>query len=308
MGVKFFEAINSVLSQSLRDICRVYRLSEDEAVEKIREYLVKNSREYWSDSPSLRYDDPLCRMAYLYAYVSAHANLVDNAFYLFPELKRFVLDKMRKEGMIRVCSFGGGPGSELLGFVKFIEREAKPGDRLDIYFVLIDKVREWDESWHALVNGLEQDYEAAYGSSRRDWPVLVHRSFLPLDLTSVEEFKSFPSRFRDVDVYVLNYTVSELVAHREEFFKVFALVVERAESPAYFLFIDRNQPEVVEAIQDCIKCAGLVECGHTTQNTNMDLDEQKTDLGKWYILMGRNPKLTWNAYFVLAEVVEPIPF
>jgi hypothetical protein len=308
MPISFFRTLNSVLTQAIANICRVYRIDESDAVSQARQYLIENSAAYYSDTPDLRYDEPLCRIVYLYAYVGAHANLVDNAFYKYQELHNLVMNRLQNDGTLHVCSLGGGPGSELLGFVKFIERERGTNDRVDISFSLIDNVTHWDETWHALINGLENTFEASYGSSRRNWPIVVHRSFLPLDLTRIDEFQHFPARFNEVQIYVLNHTVSELICHSDEFKEVFDAIVERAAEEALFLFIDRNQGEVRDLIDELITTNGLAALGTYQEQTNMDIDEQKTDLGKWYYLMERDPKLTWNAFFALAQKPISIPF
>ncbi len=303
MPINFFQTLNAVLTQGISNICNVYRISETDAVERARHYLADNTMQYYSDNTRLQYNDPLCRIAYLYAYVGAHANLTDNAFYKFPDLRQFVINQIHSSGELHVCSFGGGPGSELLGFVKFIQRVRDEDDTIDIHFTLIDQIPEWDETWQALVNGLQETFKSTYGPSRRHWPIVVHRSFLPLDLTQVRDFQSFPSRFNEVQLYVLNHTISELLVRRNEFKEVFNYVVARASTGAYFLFIDRNQNEVVDFARELATHDELEFQGIEFEQTNMDLDEQKQDLGNWYILMERSPKITWNAFYALAHKV-----
>lgn len=304
MGVRFFKILDYVLRQGIANICRVRRISEDQAIIEAREYLMANSAEYYRDDPCLQYNDPFCRIAYLYAYVGAHANLMDNAFYVFPELRDFVRQLVHNSGSLTVCSLGGGPGAELLGFVKFIERERESNDLVDLSFVLIDNVPEWDETWYALVNGLEQAFKDTYGGVRRTWPVIVNRSFLSLDLTRADDFRQFIGRFGDVHIYVLNHTVSELMAHADRFAEVFEVIVDKASDGTYFLVIDRSQAEVSGLADRLLQSCGLVNLGAREEKKNMDGDEQKTDLGEWYLRMDRDPKLRWNAFYALAQKME----
>ena len=238
----------------------------------------------------------------MYAYVGAHSNLVDNAFYHFEPLFQLAQRKARSLGTLEVCSLGGGPGPELLGFVKFFNRMLNDKDRIDIRFSLIDKIPEWDESWQALVDGLEKTFVDQWGTSRRNWPIAVHRSFLSLDLLSLKEFGNFVTRFSQVEIFILNHTVSELMATFDAFQEVFHLLVQRASDNTYFLFIDRNQAAVFDAVRMLLQHQDLEMSGDPVfEQSNMDSDEQKTDLGIWYKRMGRDPKLTWNVFYTLAR-------
>lgn len=301
MGIKFFKTMNYVLFQGIADICRYYKIEENEAISKVKDYLKENSSAYYSDDPKLEYENPLCRIAYVYAYVAAHANLIDNAFYKFENLKDYIKNKIDNNGTLKVCSLGGGPGSELLGFVKFIERERKPDNCIDVNFSLIDNISEWDETWQALANGLDETFKLEYGSSRRDWPVIVHRSFLPLNLCKPDDFQQFIARFSDVDIYVLNHTVSELLGKIKEFKEVFNILVQRASNGAYFLFIDRDQTMVLDIVKQLLKTDDLVAYELYQEEKTMDWDEQKIDLGKWYEQIEWTPKLKWKAFYALAE-------
>jgi hypothetical protein len=233
----------------------------------------------------------------------AHANLIDNAFYKFPALEQFVVNQIRDVGELQVCSFGGGPGSELLGFVKFIERRRQNTSPIWLNFALIDKVCAWDESWQKLIDGLKSTFREHY-DSREQWPVAIERSFLSLDLTRIQDFQQFPVRFKDIQIYVLNYVISEIMSYAETFTLVLAHIVKLASEGAFFLFIDRNQREVVSVIRQIITSTGLRCIGTAMEQSFMDRDEQKADLGRWYHLFDRSPKVTWDAFFALAQKGE----
>lgn len=304
MTTNFFKTLNSVLSHGLEDICNTANISQEEAIERCRRFLAENSAQYFSENgnPQLKYPDPFCRWAYLYTYVAAHANLIDNALTYLPELYQFVIDCVHSSSRISVCSLGGGPGSELLGFVKFIDRHHNVSDQVDIQFLLVDRISQWDDSWHSMIRGLEETFRDQYGPNRRYWPVQISRSFLPLNLLDPETFWGFSARFRDTDIFVLNHVVSELLGNPDELQRVLDLVVERAGDCSYFLFIDRNQQQVVDLTHQLIsKSPDLYLQQHIDHRTNMDSDEEKKDLGSWYTLMKRDPKVRWNAFFTLAR-------
>lgn len=129
-----------------------------------------------------------------------------------------------------------------------------------------------------------------------------------LTLTQVLGFQHLVTRFNDVQLYVLNHTVSELKAYGAEFVEVFSSVVDRASGGAYFLFIDTNYPDVVGLIDQAIGASHLSVVDSQVEQTNLDEDEIKEHLGRWYRLMERDPKLQWNAVFKLARKPDEIPF
>ena len=301
MSMGLFRILDEVLTQATTSICRAFGINEDEAIHRTREYLGKNSAAYYADNSQLEYQDPLCRIAYLYSYVCAHANLVDNACCYLSNLQAFLRDKLDREATLNVCSLGGGPGSELLGLVKFIDRGQEPGKQVYVDFALVDSVREWDETWQALLRGIEATFSANYGQSPRNWPAIIQRSFLPLDLTRLEDFKHLPTRFQDIELFIFNHTLSELLSHRTTFEQVVCHLASLATHGTYFLIIDRHQQEVCELAHTVIYNAGLRPLEFRVEQTNMDFDEQVTDLGIWFDHMGRSPKLKWNAFFFLAQ-------
>lgn len=304
MPINFFTTINSVLDQAISDICRVQRISEANALERARQFLVDTSAQYYSEDPHVAYEDPLCRWAYLYTYVGAHANLLDNALCNLDPLQNFLLSKIHSSQSLSICSLGGGPGSELLGFVKFIERTKNPGDCINLQFSLIDRVPQWDDSWHALVNGLENTFKSNYGASRQNWPIIINHSFLPLDMLDVNCFGGFLSRFGSTELFVLNHVVSELLAHPNEFQTVFNTIVNLAPDNAFILIIDRNQGDVVTLCNRLIDENGeVIKVAEYSESRSMDPDEQKQNLGKWYQQMNHNPKLKWRAYYYLAQKI-----
>jgi len=304
MPINYFQTIDSVLTRGISEICSAFGASEDEAIQTAQRFLAQNSEQYYTENPEIEYQDPLCRWAYLYTYVGAHANLICNAITRFQPLKDLVQDKIQNLGRLNICSLGGGPGSELLGIVKYIERNCDLTKQIDLDFLLIDKTPEWDDSWYTLVNGLEEAFTQAYGNSRRDWPIILHRSFLPLDMLNQQSFSSYLSRFGGTELFILNHVVSELIAHQRDFAQVFDIIVSRAPDCAFFLFIDRNQTVVVDFINSLFdNNPELLAISNYTEQNSMDIDEEKRDLGRWYTTMGRAPKITWDAYYCLAQKI-----
>jgi hypothetical protein len=141
MSLSLFETIAAVLTEGIGEVCRADRIEEDEAINMLERFLRENSEEYYSDSPNLRYDSPLCRLAYIYAYVAAHANIVSRAVFNFSELRTLLDQRFESQGKLSICALGGGPGSELLGLAQYFYYHAQTIEGyVDLDFQLVDKV------------------------------------------------------------------------------------------------------------------------------------------------------------------------
>jgi hypothetical protein len=300
MPMKYFKVLQPVLSQTRDVICDVHGLSKDEAFKKAEEFVKENSQKWRLPDPAIKYEDPFCRMAYLYMNVAIHASLVENALFAFPTLKTMFLNKIDSSIDLRICALGGGPGAELLGVVRFIE-QLKLSRVAYLDFLLVDRIKEWDESWHALKQGVDQQLKIEYGTDRNKWPTSVSRSFLSLDLTSPRDFVNFATRFNGIDLFILCYVLSELKAFLAgEFATVLDFLVNRAAPQALFLFVDRDEREIRTGIQ------GLIE--NNAQLSLVDVKEDRgrlqddpADLGEWYINLPSLPRQKWLVFSALAQ-------
>ncbi len=300
MPIGHFKVLQSVLSQTRDVICDVYGLSKEEAFARAEAFIKDNSERWKLADPGINYGDPFCRMAYLYMNVAIHASLVEHAMRVYPQIGRLMREKARAGEELRVCALGGGPGSELLGLVRYAEsaREAESTTYVD--FVLVDLVKEWDESWHALKAGVDERLRQLYGNERRHWPVVTSRSFLALNATSPADFEHFATRFGGTDLFLVCYLVSELKASAAGFEAVLDLLAKRAKPGALFLFIDRNEREVRTTIQQMVERNPLLTLLDIKESRGR-LEENMSDLGEWYIHIPSLPRQKWLAFFALVE-------
>ncbi len=75
-SIRYFETVKRVLDRSLATVCSKRGLSEDAASDLLVKQLQTMSREWFSGkTPNIAYEDPMCRLAYLYCHVPANANL-----------------------------------------------------------------------------------------------------------------------------------------------------------------------------------------------------------------------------------------
>src|SRR5262245_60789046 len=108
-------SLRAVLSQTRNVICDNYGITEAEALERTQRFIRDNSEKWRVEDPSINYNDPFCRMAYLYMNVAVHATLVEQAFSSYPDIKLLIENRVTSGSDLQICVLGGGPGSELLG-------------------------------------------------------------------------------------------------------------------------------------------------------------------------------------------------
>jgi hypothetical protein len=300
-SISRMKSLQSVLSQTRNVICDVYGISEADAFTRVQAFIEVNSERWKQADPNINYEDPFCRMAYLYMNVAVHATLVEQAMSHYSEIRRSIEDKARHGSDIEIGILGGGPGSELLGIVRYIE-SLQLGMPVHLDLVLVDKIKEWDESWHALKSGIDNELKSIYGDNRGNWPVLISRSFLPLDITSEQAFSHFATRFSKIDLFLASYLVSELKSSTEKISKVFQLLVTRGRSDVLVLFVDRDEKAVRDAVQEIIGDLDLHSLGLV--QVRGELKDQLQDLGEWYINIPFLPRQRWLAFFHLAKRLQ----
>ena len=295
-------SLRAVLSQTRDVICDRYGITEAEAFERTQAFIKDNSERWRLEEPNINYNDPFCRMAYLYMNVAVHATLVEQAFSSYPAIKSLIDRRTTAGSDLQICVLGGGPGSELLGIVRYIQRlNLNRTTHLDL--VLVDQIKEWDESWHALKTGIDQQLKINYGDDRGRWPVTISRSFLPLDMTNEADFAYFATRFGQIDLFLVCYLVSELKSSLESLERVIDLLVSRSNPEVMILFIDRDERDVREAVDHLIsrnkllRSQGLIE-------VRGRLEDNLEDLGEWYINLPSLPRQRWLAFFHLAQQVN----
>lgn len=244
------------------------------------------------DAPSIAYHEPICRFAYLYCHVAANANLCELAIRTSSDVMSLINSRLDADEELRVCAFGGGPGTELLALSKHIckTRQTPNGGRA--CFTLLDSVLEWSESWNVLEKGINDYLKNKYGKIPQR-PFSTNKSFYPLDMTKLSAFANLQYVFEH-DLYFMNYVVSELVANTASLAAVVRSMANAAPSGAKLLLIDRDQQEVREAAISLFSDCAFVPGAIATTATKMDDDEQSSELKLYRDQIGRWPRTKWR--------------
>ena len=300
----YFTTVGAALDALIVGISQHRGVQSNVALQLAGAYLRNMSQQWRSgQNPTIAYSDPLCRFAYLYCHTPANAAICELFVRNHQDTLNFILNKINQDEELKVCAFGGGPGTELLALTKLLHR-MNGLNRLqahgDVCFTLLDNVPEWAESWSALETAIKADFSAQFGT-RRNWPFTVSKFFQPFDMTRVEQYANLHQLFIQ-DLYFLNYVVSEIFTEHAALGNLINIMAQHAQAGARFIFIDRNQDQVVEWCRNLLQGAGLREVHFEESSTNMDMDEQSAQLGQYVGLVGWNPRVSWNGAFCLIGV------
>ena len=143
--INYCRIIGDVIRYYIDNITRERGITRKAAYWIIDEH-IKNNSDQWRSGlkPKIPYEDPLCRIAYLYSIVPVNANLVEYVFGADKELQNYFDVLQESKGCIDICAFGGGPGTEMLGLAKRIEKKWRDGqqeNQLVLDFLLLDQLR-----------------------------------------------------------------------------------------------------------------------------------------------------------------------
>jgi hypothetical protein len=198
----------------------------------------------------------------------------------------------------------GGAGRRTghrLGLAKYyVERARYEGrhEQIEIRVDVIDRVAAWVENVAWIKDEIANTYTGEFGKAR-DWPARFDAYSYSLNFADLNSFANLPSIFQK-DIFVLNFVVSE-VFDLNELRPIMNKMVEGCASGAHFLFVDRADQETSKKVQTLIEALQLkIECAAKTKGS-MDTDEDKSEVELISeFLGGRQPRLTWNAEWVLA--------
>lgn len=298
--IKHFQILGNVIESHVETIARQRGVCLAEAYDEVIQHLKNNSAQWRSGEPPLiPYQNPLCRIAYLYGTAPVNANLIEHVFEEDTELAHYVEVLQNEKGQVSVCAFGGGPGTELLGIAKWIENRCFPA-QIALEFLLLDRVNEWLDSWLAIKRQIELRFRENLGANRNNWPLTITGSFSTIDITNTTDFGNLVTVF-DQDIYVLSYVVSEIFGNVQNLRSFATYMAEYAPSGARFLFVDRKEPRWKTEVSNLAAEAGITLSAFHDAFSNMSTDEQKTDLGRIYDALHEKwePRVTWNAFWVV---------
>jgi hypothetical protein len=280
----YFIAVKNVLDHCIPQYATRLGLTVEEVYRRIGEHIEKTRNEHRSPDPSIDYEDPLCRLGYLYVHVGANAALFEKSLVRTRHLALAV--ESAASGVLTVCAVGGGPGTELLGLSRFIaETLDTPPSRLS--FTVLDRVAQWGESWSNLADQCRSILQARFAAPASP---SVESNFQPIDVTDPGSYANYGWLFGQTDIFVFNYLVSENKVRMDAFRKALAAIVSASRSGSTYVFIDRLEADgafsasTKQAIQD----VGLASVKDFTIDGCMA--DSESDLGDYPKRLNARPR------------------
>lgn len=219
------------------------------------------------------YSRPETRFAYIYKYTVAHADYVRYIIAGSAEINNLL-----RQPKVEVACIGGGPGSDLLGILKYMLRTGISNTTLTCY--IFDRERAWGDSW-------------SHVAQRLDAPFALFPLFMQMDVTKEEEWASYRN-YLNADLLTLSYFVSELWSIRKHAEPFFINFLSRMKPGGMLLFVDNNSAPFLQWFDEMIASNGFSVIESRGGELSFDHDEEKQDLGIYFTKFGW-PKRASNA-------------
>jgi hypothetical protein len=284
-----FQLVKIALNMLYTEAVSTYGTSADAKITEQIKYLSKSYNVLNQvDRSPVNYKDPATRFAYVYKYVASHGNYVVQ---VLNALREKMEGPIFTSETIRVSCVGGGPGSDIIGLLKYLDERKATEKVKKVTCYLLDREQAWADTWTELDDSLKTD-------------LLLNANFQPLDVTNPDSWAQ-QKKFLQADLFTMSYFVSEVKALDStgvvtRFWKT---LFEEAKSGAIFLYDDNGHESFNSYFDEQWKRAGL-ECiiESTNQPTWPSGSEQMSDLGSYLTKFGQSPKLkTTLTYRVLRK-------
>lgn len=223
---------------------------------------------YRSDA-AIDYRDPAIRFAYVYSYVTANANLVFQQIQQQTSLRNlFDLPELG------VTCLGGGPGSDLLGLLKYM---AAANKRPTLICNICDREPSWSDTWNNV------SAKAIPGFS-------ISVSYLNHDAMDAATWAT-TGYLRSI-LFTAVYFLSDLVGQREKAEPYLWNVMTRARHGSLFLFVDRDEPSIARWLEELTVGQSFVCVDEGRALARMPSDEQRSVLDEYQERVGASTRLT----------------
>jgi hypothetical protein len=261
----YFEIVCQTLDIGYEDIETTDR--DSKITERLQELSDTYGNVLATGGPS--YDDNLTRFAYVFKYATAHADYLNTIIGRSPELCE-ALTKKR----VDISCIGGGPGSDVLGFLKFLlSQNEKP----QVTYFILDKEPAWGETWADLDAIVSEELKTS-------------RNYFPLDVTEPESYEKLKRPFKS-DIFTMLYFLSEIYKYRKKVTTFLEVFFERMKEGALLVVLDFHDTSLESWIDQCAEDGGLETLiAIDNHRINMDPIEEKNALRKYINKFG-SPKL-----------------
>lgn len=288
-GLTIFELVKIALDGLYLEGQRAYGNSLDAEIRSRIAYLSSIYRDLGNGNRQpVDYRDPATRFAYVYKYVAAHGDYIVQALIAGRSANR---EALFLDQTIRVSCIGGGPGSDIVGILKYLDdyRNYEPVKKVICY--LLDREQAWADTWVELDESINAD-------------VALHANFQPLDVARPDSWK-FQRKFLEADLFTLSYFVSEVYALDGDgtVSRFLEMLFTEARSDAWFVYLDNGHANFTDYFDAKWRAAGL-SCVASADDVSLipRFSEQASELAEYQAKFGQSPKIrSYISYRVLRK-------
>jgi hypothetical protein len=267
--MKCFQLVKTVLDELY---ARIPASSEAEKDGKIQAMLRKLEQNYAHlvCENNIDHSDLVSRFAYIYKYVTCHANLVSQIIAESDDL-----GALFNREKVNVTCIGGGPGSDFLGILKYVLLNQKsPFLRCTLY----DREVGWGDCWNDV-------------DEKLDPQMRISTFCQPADVTDVASW-SVNIKYLNSDLFTMLYFLSELDSKKSSAEPFFLNLFQQAQPGALLLYIDNNHSQFYNWYDELVTQFPIeILLSREGSMRINDFTEEKTDLAKYWDKFGF-PKLT----------------
>jgi hypothetical protein len=229
------------------------------------------------DRQPVNYKDPATRFAYVFKYVATHSDYVVQ---VLQELRTELDEPIFTMENLRLSCIGGGPGSDIIGVLRYLHEKKKTEKVNKVTCYLLDREQAWADTWTELDDSMDLD-------------VKVNVNFQPLDVTDPDSWAQ-QTKFLQADLFTMSYFVSEVKALDSDgvVSKFWKTLFKGAKKGALFLYDDNGSNTFNNYFDGLWKAAGLeLVVSATNEPTWPRGSEQMSELGAYLKKFDQSPKL-----------------
>ncbi len=210
----------------------------------------------------------------------AHADYIMQLIRCDTELR-----ELFSRNAVEIACLGGGPGSDLLGILKYMMQAGVRDTCLTCY--IFDKERAWGDSWSDIARVLKP-------------PFSVYPIFQQMDVTDSVTWKSY-QKFLRADLFTLSYFLSEVWRIRNQAKPFFSHCMSQMKKGSMVLFVDNNSSQFVDWFDELAKHNGLNTVREGSCMLAFSNDEETKDLGPYFDKFGWPKRKSDVAYRIMRK-------
>jgi hypothetical protein len=211
----------------------------------------------------------------VYKYVAAHGDYIVQVLQRLHDEFGSAIFTQRS---LRISCIGGGPGSDVIGILKYLNEANEPVEKVICY--LLDGEQARADVWTELDESLHVN-------------VALNSNFQPFDVVNPSSWQS-QKKFLQADIFTMSYFVSEVMSLDKDgvVSEFWEQLLQQAKAGALFLYVDNGHTSFTAYFDEIWKSVGL-ELLISGDNTWFipRYDEQASELGAYSAKFDHNPKI-----------------